>query len=64
MDWAIKGRLLVIGSVLIVLGLVFFVARGSDAALALPVIGIVLLIAGLLYKPRKKKREDIASDTM
>jgi len=62
-DWAIKGRLLVIGCILIVLGLVFFVARGSDAALVLPVIGIVLLIAGLLYKPRKRKIENITRDT-
>ena len=63
MDWAIKGRLLVIGCVLIVLGLVFFVARGSDAALVLPVIGIVLLIAGLLYRPSRKKIENITRDT-
>jgi membrane-bound ClpP family serine protease len=53
----------VIGCILIVLGLVFFVARGSDAALVLPVIGIVLLIAGLLCNPRKKKIENITSDT-
>ena len=64
MDWLIKGRLLVMGFILFVLGLIVYVARGVEAALVLPVIGIVLLIAGLLYKPRKKKIENITSDTM
>ena len=55
MDWMIKGRLLVMGCILIVLGLVVFAARGIEAALVLPVIGIVLLVAGVIYKPRQKK---------
>jgi len=63
-DWLIKGRLLVMGFILFVLGLIVYVARGVEAALVLPVIGIVLLIAGLLYKPRRKKIENITSDTM
>jgi LPXTG-motif cell wall-anchored protein len=36
-------------------GLIFYFARGTEAVLVLPVIGVVLLIAGILYKPRKKK---------
>ena len=62
MDWMIKGRLLVMGCMLIILGLVIFVARGVEIALVLPVVGIVLLIAGLVYKPRQKI-ENITSDT-
>ena len=59
----IKGRLLAMGCILVVLGLIIFVARGVEAALALVAIGIVLLIAGLLCKPRGKKMENITSDT-
>jgi uncharacterized membrane protein HdeD (DUF308 family) len=55
MDWMITGRLLVMGCILIVLGLVVFTARGVEAALVLPVIGIVLLVAGVIYKPRQNK---------
>jgi uncharacterized membrane protein HdeD (DUF308 family) len=61
-DWRIKGRLLVMGSILIVLGLVLYFARGVEATLALPAIGIVLLIAGVIYRPRKKT-ENITSAT-
>ena len=43
------------GSILIVLGLVLYFARGVEAVLALVAVGIVLLIAGVLWKPRKKK---------
>lgn len=59
MDWMIKGRLLVMGIILIVLGLVLYFARGVEATLVLPVIGIFLLIAGVIYKPRKKTDEAI-----
>jgi len=61
--WNIKLRLLIGGSVLIVLSFVLYVARGVEAALVLPVVGIVLLISGILYKPGKKKTENITSDT-
>ena len=62
MDWRIKGRLLVGGPILIILGLVLCVARGIVATLVSVAIGIVLLIAGVLYKPRKKKTENVTSD--
>ncbi len=52
--WNIKLRLLIGGPVLIVLGLVIYLVRGLEAVLILPVVGIILLIAGVLYKPRKK----------
>jgi uncharacterized membrane protein HdeD (DUF308 family) len=57
-----KGRLLGIGSILIVVGLVLYFARGNEATLVLPAIGIVLLIAGVIYRPRKKT-ENITSAT-
>jgi hypothetical protein len=49
-----KGRLLGIGGILIVVGLVLYFARGQEAVLVLPIVGVVLFIAGVFYKPRKK----------
>ena len=49
-----KGRLLGIGGILIVVGLVLYYARGQEAVLVLPIIGVVLFIAGVIYKPHKK----------
>ena len=53
-----KGRLLGIGGILIVVGLVLYFARGQENVLVLPIIGVVLFIAGVLYKPHKKKTEE------
>jgi uncharacterized membrane protein HdeD (DUF308 family) len=59
-----KGRLLGIGGILIVVGLFLYFGRGVDArVLILLAVGIVLLIAGILYKPRKKKTENVATDS-
>jgi len=58
----IKGRLLAMGCILTVLGLALYFARGTEVALALVAIGIVLLILGVLWKPRKKKAENVISD--
>jgi len=63
MDWMIKGRLLVMGCILVVLGLVVYLVRGTELALVLPVVGVVLLISGVLYKPRKKT-ENVASEAL
>jgi len=52
--WDIKRRLLIGGPVLIVLGLVLYAMRGITNALVLPVIGIVVIILGVVYKPKKK----------
>jgi uncharacterized membrane protein HdeD (DUF308 family) len=49
-----KGRLLGIGGILIIVGLVLYFSRGQEAVLVLPVVGVVLFIAGIIYKPRKK----------
>lgn len=50
-----KGRLLGIGAILTVVGLVLYFARGHNAlVLVLPIVGVVLFIAGVIYKPRKK----------
>ena len=51
----IKRRLLVGGPILIVLGLVLYAVKGIEAVLIMPVVGIILLIAGVIYKPRQKK---------
>jgi uncharacterized membrane protein HdeD (DUF308 family) len=58
----IKLRLIVGGPVLIVLGLVLYLARGVEATLALVAIGMALLIAGVLYKPSKKKTKNVTND--
>ena len=57
-----KGRLLGIGGILIVVGLILYFARGQEAVLVLPIIGVVLFIAGIIYKPHQKKTENIASE--
>ena len=57
-----KGRLLGIGGILIVVGLVLYFVRGDEATLVLPIVGIVLLVAGIIYKPRKKP-ENVISDS-
>ncbi len=49
-----KGRLLGIGGILILVGLVLYFARHQVAVIVLPIVGVVLFIAGVLYKPRKK----------
>ena len=53
-----KGRLLGIGGILIVVGLVLYFARGQEAVLVLPIVGIVLFIAGVIYEPHKKKENN------
>jgi uncharacterized membrane protein HdeD (DUF308 family) len=58
----IKRRLLIGGPILIVLGIVIYLLRGIEAVLLLPVIGVVLIIAGVFYKPRKKT-ENTANNT-
>ena len=59
--WNMKLRLLVGGPILIVLGLVLYLVRGTEAVLVLPIVGVVLLIAGVIYKPRRKKTENVDS---
>ncbi len=57
-----KGRLLGIGGILILVGLVLYFARGQEVVLVLPIVGVVLLIAGIIYKPRKKTK-NVSSDS-
>ncbi|MDR0372256.1 MAG: hypothetical protein LBI79_01645 [Nitrososphaerota archaeon] len=56
MNWYIKWRLLIGGPILIALGLVLYFIRGTTPALVLPVLGVVLIIAGIIYKPKKKTK--------
>jgi hypothetical protein len=58
-EFNIKRRLLVGGPILIVLGLVLYALRGIEGALALPVIGVIVLIIGVIYKPKKKEQTTI-----
>jgi uncharacterized membrane protein HdeD (DUF308 family) len=60
--WNIKRRLLIGGPILIVLGLAIYLVRRTELVLVLPVVGIVLLIAGVIYKPRQKKTENVTSE--
>ncbi len=60
MDWnSARAKLIVAGPILIVLGLVLYVVRGDTAVLVFPVIGIMLLIAGVIWElsiSRKQKK--------
>jgi uncharacterized membrane protein HdeD (DUF308 family) len=49
-----KGRLLGLGGILIVVGLVLYFSRGQEAVLILTIVGVGLFISGVIYKPRKK----------
>lgn len=42
------------GCILIGLGLALYAVRGTVAGLALPVVGIVLLAVGVVWKPKQK----------
>lgn len=53
-----KLRLLVMGCILIVLGTAIYFGRGATDALALTVIGVVLLIGGIIY-PNRAKQESV-----
>ena len=57
-----KGRLLGIGGILIIVGLILYFARHQEVVLVLPIVGTVLFIAGVLYKPHQKKTENISSE--
>ena len=57
-----KGRLLGIGGILIIVGVILYFARHQEVVLVLPIVGIVLFIAGVLYKPRPKKTENVVSE--
>jgi uncharacterized protein YjeT (DUF2065 family) len=52
-DWMIRERLLIMGVILIVIGLVLYLFKGPDT-LVLSAIGAVLLIAGFIYDPKPK----------
>ena len=47
-------RLMIGGIILIALGLFLFALKGLGIALALPAVGIILLLVGFIWKPKKK----------
>jgi membrane-bound ClpP family serine protease len=47
-------RLMIGGIILIALGLFLFALKGLAIALALPAVGIILLLVGFIWKPKKK----------
>ena len=53
-----KGRLLGIGGILIIVGLILYFARHQEVVLVLPIVGTVLFIAGVIYKPRRKTSQE------
>jgi membrane protein implicated in regulation of membrane protease activity len=52
--WNIKYRLLIGGTVATILGLLIYLTKHFTPVLVLPVIGVVALIVGILYKPKKE----------
>ena len=58
MDWnSARAKLIVVGPILIVLGLVLYVARGEIAVLVFPVIGVILLIAGVIWESSISRKQ-------
>jgi membrane-bound ClpP family serine protease len=58
-----KVRLIAMGCILIVIGVILIIVKGySEPLIALPVIGIVLTAIGVVWKPRKKA-DSIQRDT-
>jgi hypothetical protein len=51
-----KLRLLAMGCVLIGVGTALYFARGLVYALILPVVGIVLIVAGAIYPSRARQK--------
>jgi hypothetical protein len=43
-------------------GIILYFSRGQEVVLVLPIIGMVLFIAGVVYKPRKKNTENVAKE--
>ena len=51
MDWnSARAKLLVAGPILIVLGLVLYVAKGITTVLVFSVIEVILLIIGVIWE--------------
>jgi membrane-bound ClpP family serine protease len=58
-----KVRLIAMGCILIVIGVILLIVRGYSAPLiGLSVIGIVSAVVGVLWKPRKTA-DNIRNDT-
>jgi uncharacterized membrane protein HdeD (DUF308 family) len=67
-EWtSARAKLIVAGPILIVLGLALYFARGYTEVLFLPVIGVILLTAGVAWElsisRRQKKPENLPSST-
>jgi hypothetical protein len=64
-DWnSARAKLIVAGPILIVLGLVLYVAKGITAVLVFPVIGARAIANCRSYlgvKPRQRKQENLTS---
>ncbi len=56
--WPLTIRLMIGGIILIVLGLSIFILKGVTLVLALPVVGIILLLIGFLWRPKKKENNN------
>ena len=61
--WNIKRRLLIGGPILIVIGLAIYAIKSITTVLVLPVVGLIVLIIGVLYKPQQKKKEIITEES-
>ena len=53
-----KGRLLGIGGILIVVGLVLYFARGQEAVLVLPIVGLCCSLPVLFISRARRKQEN------
>jgi hypothetical protein len=53
--WNIKLRLFIGGPILIVLRVILYLVKSASAVFALPIVGVVLIIARLFYKPVRRQ---------
>lgn len=61
---SMKLRLILMGCILIMIGVILLIVRGYSVPLiGLPVIGIVLAAVGVAWKPRKKA-DNVRSDAV
>jgi hypothetical protein len=54
--WPLALRLQIGGIIFIALGFIIFVLRGLIIALALPAVGIILLLVGFIWRLKKKDK--------
>ncbi len=51
-----KLRLFIVGRIITVLGIILLIIRGSPILIGMIIVGIILILIGLIWKPKEKKK--------